>query len=220
MEKSKTHIYFMPGLAAGPEIFEKLSFDTNRFELHYLKWLLPLNNSESISEYAERMCKEIHHDHPVLVGVSFGGILVQEMAKIISCQRVIIISSVKSYKEFPNNIRFAKKSNVHKLFPVGIIADFEKYTKFFVGEKLKSRAKMYQRYLSVRDKEYIRWALDTVVNWQQELPNKEVIHIHGTKDHIFPFHNIKDCIPIESGTHAMILIKAKQISKIISDQLA
>jgi esterase/lipase len=37
---------------------------------------------------------------PVLVGVSFGGILVQEIATHIKARKVIIISSVRSNAEF------------------------------------------------------------------------------------------------------------------------
>ena len=35
------------------------------------------------------MCEEITHKNPVLLGVSFGGILVQEIAKIIEVQKIL-----------------------------------------------------------------------------------------------------------------------------------
>ena len=54
---------------------------------------------------------------PVLIGVSFGGIIVQEMSRIISCKKVVIISSVKSYKEFPIHILLGRKSKAYKYFP-------------------------------------------------------------------------------------------------------
>lgn len=216
---AKIPIYFMPGLAAGPEIFENLNLSKEHFDLNYLSWLKPISVNEKLTDYAKRMCKEITHDNPVLVGVSFGGILVQEISKVIACRKVIIISSVKSNQEFPTNIKLAKKIPVHKLFPTQLVQEFEKYTKFFVGKKLQTRAELYKKYLSVRDKEYLDWALDCVVNWAQSEVNEKVVHIHGTKDHIFPISNIKDCIQIQEGTHAMILIKAKPISKIISDTI-
>jgi thioesterase domain-containing protein len=36
---------------------------------------------ESLDEYAKRIAEKIKLENPVLIGVSFGGILVQEMAK-------------------------------------------------------------------------------------------------------------------------------------------
>ena len=74
-------------------------------------------------------------------------------------------------------------------------------------------------YLSVRDASYLDWAIYNVLHWKQEKSLKNVIHIQGDDDHIFPIKHIKNCIPIEKGTHIMILNKAKSISKIIIDAL-
>ena len=68
---SKTHIYFVPGMAANSKIFEHLSLDKNLFECHYLEWKIPTSKDESIQSYAQRMCEEIKHKDPVLIGVSF-----------------------------------------------------------------------------------------------------------------------------------------------------
>ena len=63
------------------------------------------------------MCERVKHKNPVLIGVSFGGVLVQEMAKHIDCKKIIIISSVKSNRELPKHMRLAKLTNAHKLLP-------------------------------------------------------------------------------------------------------
>ena len=104
MVMSKIPVYFMPGLAASPTIFENIKLPEDQFEMHFLEWFLP-NDKESIESYALRMTDKIQDENPVLVGVSFGGILVQEMAKHIKTQNVIIISSVKSNTEFPPRLK-------------------------------------------------------------------------------------------------------------------
>ena len=53
----------------------------------------------TISEYALKMTQEITHENPILVGVSFGGMLVQEMARHIKTRKVIVVSSVKNESE-------------------------------------------------------------------------------------------------------------------------
>lgn len=209
----------MPGLAAGPEIFQHLNLDTDLYELHYLTWKKPLALEESIANYAMRMTEDIKHENPVLIGVSFGGIMVQEMSKFINVHKIIIISSVKCTNELPKRFRIASKSKIYKLFPTQIVTNFENYAKFFVGKSLEKKAKIYKKYLSVRGKSYIKWSIHSVINWRQEKPLKNIIHIHGTDDHIFPIKNIKNSIEIESGTHSMIILKAKQISKIIHRSL-
>lgn len=216
---TKTPIYFVPGLAAGPEIFENLKLDTKKYDIHYLKWLTPLASQESFSNYAMRMCDEINSENPVLVGVSFGGIMVQEMSKFIKTKKVIIISSVKTDSELPKRFHFAKFTKAYKFFPTKIVSNFENYTQYFLGKSLKKRAKIYKKYLSIRSEIYLKWSIDKVVNWNQEKPLNNLVHIHGTKDHVFPLKNISDCIKIENGSHVMILTKAKKISKIIDNVL-
>ncbi len=212
---TKTHIYFVPGLAASPSIFEYLELPLERFEIHYLDWLIPQSQNESISDYAKRMCDRISHKDPVLIGVSFGGIMVQEMSKIISVKKTVIISSVKSKKELPKRLRVAKATKAYKLFPTKAVTNLEKFAQYAFGNTAKKRVDLYRKYLSMRDENYLPWAIYNVLHWQQEEPLPEVIHIHGNNDGVFPSKHIKNCTIIEGGTHVMILNKAKQISKLL-----
>ena len=107
IEMSKIPVYFMPGLAASSSIFERISLPEEQFEIVLLEWEIPLDN-ETLSEYDKRIADKIVHKNPVLIGVSFGGILVQEMAKFIEVRKIIIISSVKSNLEFPRRMKIAK----------------------------------------------------------------------------------------------------------------
>ena len=104
----KIPVYFMPGLAASIAIFERIKLPESEFEMFFLEWEIP-KEKETLQEYAKRMTQKIVHENPVLIGVSFGGILVQEMADFISVRKVIIISSVKSNLEFPKRMILAKK---------------------------------------------------------------------------------------------------------------
>jgi esterase/lipase len=99
----------MPGLAASSTIFEYITLPEDQFEMVLLDWFLP-ENKETLQQYALRMTKQIKHENPVLIGVSFGGILVQEMSTLIPTKKTIIISSVKSNKEFPARMLLAKKT--------------------------------------------------------------------------------------------------------------
>ena len=182
---TKTHLYFMPGLAASSKIFEYLSLPEKVFELHFLEWLIPNSIDESIETYAQRMCTNIQYKNPILIGVSFGGILVQEMSKIIPCKKVIIISSVKSNKELPKRLKLALITKVYKLFPSKIIANIEKYEHYFFNDYLKKRAELYKIYLSVRDPNYLQWAIYNVLHWQQNKVLANIVHIHGKKTRFF-----------------------------------
>lgn len=206
---SKVPVYFMPGLAASPTIFENIKLPEDQFEMHFLEWFLP-NDKESIESYALRMTEKIQDENPVLVGVSFGGVLVQEIAKHIKTQKVIIISSVKSNTEFPSRFKVAKTTKAYKLIPTQLLADIEKLVKYAFGDNIVAkRLKLYEKYLSVRDKQYLDWAIETILCWNQKKGNESVIHIHGDADEVFPIKNIENCIVIKGGTHIMIINKFK-----------
>lgn len=213
----KTHIYFVPGLAANKSIFEYISLSEENFELHFLEWIIPISLEESIENYAKRMCAAIKHESPILIGVSFGGIVVQEMSKLIQCKKVIIISSIKNRDELPNRLKLAQKTKVYKLFPTKVIENIENYDAYFFNDFLKKRSELYKTYLSVRNATYLQWAIHNVLNWQQKDTLSNVLHIHGNKDEVFPFKHIHNAIEINNGTHIMILDKAKTISKIIQE---
>jgi esterase/lipase len=204
----KTPVYFMPGLAASPTIFENIHLPSDQFEVVLLKWFMPFND-ETLEAYALRMTKEIVHDNPVLIGVSFGGILVQEMTKHIKVQKTIIISSVKSNKEFPRRMKVAKSTMAYKLFPSKLVSKFEILTKYSFNKKITKRLELYKKYLDVNDEKYLDWAIKNVVLWKREVADEKVIHIHGEADEIFPAKYITNFIPIKGGTHIMILNKYK-----------
>ena len=219
MKPAKTHIYFVPGLAASPKIFEYLQFPVEQFELHFLEWLLPLSENERIEDYAKRMADFVTEPNPVLIGVSFGGIMVQEMSKHLEIKKIILISSVKSRDELPKRLIAIQLSRVYKLFPAKVISNIEEFSIYVFGDFAKKRVKLYKEYLSVRNEQYIAWSIYNVLHWNQISPMENILHIHGNDDHVFPIKHIKNCVTIDKGTHVMILNKAKSINKIIIDSL-
>ncbi len=209
---TKTHIYFVPGLAANTKIFEHIQLDANNYECHFLEWKIPLSQNESIEAYAQRMCHEIQHKNPVLIGVSFGGVMVQEMSKLITCKKVIIISSIKSNLEFPKRLKFALLTKAYKLFPAKFIENLDAYIDYFLGDFQQKKIETYKKYMSVRNADYLHWAIYTILHWKQTEILSNISHIHGDNDSVFPSKHLSNFIKIEGGTHAMILIKARKIS--------
>jgi alpha/beta superfamily hydrolase len=209
---SKIPVYLMPGLAASTAIFERIVLPEDAFEIHLLEWEIPLDK-ESLADYAKRIADKIKHPNPVLIGVSFGGILVQEMAKYIDARKVIIISSVRCNSEFPRRLKIAKTTKAYKLIPMSLILNIESLAKFSFGEKVNQRLKLYERFLSVRDIVYLNWAVEQVILWDRTVVDESVIHIHGDMDDVFPIKNIKNCTVVKGGTHVMILNKYKWLNE-------
>jgi pimeloyl-ACP methyl ester carboxylesterase len=193
----------MPGMAASSSIFENIKLPVGDFTIHYIDWIIP-QKKESLTSYVSKLLKLVLHESPILIGVSFGGIIVQEMAKQIAIEKLILISTVKSNKEFPRRIRFSKTTGLHKIFPTSLIQSFELWSTYNFGIS-SNKIALYKKYLSVNNSIYLDWALDVIVNWKQEDSLPGSIHIHGDADPIFPIKYINDCIVVPGGTHIMIV---------------
>tara|TARA_B110000967_G_scaffold181251_1_gene198235 strand:+ start:4844 stop:5515 length:672 start_codon:yes stop_codon:yes gene_type:complete len=211
--QNKIAVYFLPGLAANSSIFKNIQLDTDQFEMHFLEWMIPFED-ESISEYAIRFCKKINHVNAILVGVSFGGIIAQEMNLVYDFKKIIIISSVKARHELPLHLQLAGKTKAYKLLPTSLFAqNIDLLSKYAFGKPIVKRLDLYKQYLSITDKRYLDWAIKQVVSWNQESSDPNLVHIHGDQDIIFPIENMKNCIIVEGGTHIMILNRYKWLNE-------
>ncbi|MBX2829179.1 MAG: alpha/beta hydrolase [Flavobacteriaceae bacterium] len=216
MNTERIPVYFVPGLAASKEIFRNIRLPEDRYEIHILEWLIP-EKGETLQEYAKRMAARIDHPNAVLAGVSFGGVMVQEMSQFLNLRKLIIISSVKTKNELPLRFKWVRKTGAYKLLPTGWALSVKDLTKLAIGPKSKKRLTLYQEYLSVRDKVYLDWAIKQMVCWERTQRVNGVYHIHGDGDIVFPVKNITDYTNIEGGTHVMILNKGSKVSKLLEN---
>ena len=208
MSKELIHVYLMPGMAANPTIFEHIKLPQDQFEIHWLEWIIPLKD-ESLTDYAMRMTKQIKHDNIVLLGVSFGGILVQEMAKFIKVRKLFVVSSIISKNQLPKRFKIARTTKAYKLLPTQLLGSIDVLAKYAFGEFIKKRINLYRKYLSVKDKVYLDWAIKQMVCWDQAAPAEGVIQIHGDQDGVFTNSCNGNCIVVKGGSHIMVINKYK-----------
>lgn len=202
----------MPGMAASPKIFEHIKLPETQFKIHLLEWIIPLDD-ESLSEYALRLSKNIKHTNIVLLGVSFGGVMVQEISKYVKVEKLIIVSSVKSMHELPKRMLIAKATKAYTLVPTQLASKIDVFEKYAFGKTITKRLELYKKYLSVNDNRYLSWAIKEMVCWEQTVFRSDIIHIHGDNDSVFPIKNIKNSIVIKNGTHIAIINKYKWFNK-------
>ncbi len=193
-------------MAASSAIFERIKLPEDTFEIYLLEWILP-EKEETLVNYAKRMSVNVKHENAVLIGVSFGGILVQEMKQFLNVRKVIIVSSVKSNMELPRKMKIAKSTKAYKLIPTNLLLNVENLAKYAFGSYVKQRLKLYEKFLSVRDKDYLDWSIEQIINWERTEIDPTIVHIHGDADEVFLFKYIKKCIVVKDGTHIMILNK-------------
>lgn len=208
MNKDLIHVYLMPGMAANPTIFEHIKLPENQFKIHWLEWIIPFKD-ELLTDYAKRITEQVKHDNIVLLGVSFGGVVVQEMSKFLKIKKLIVVSSVISKHQLPTRLKIMKATKAYKILPTQLLSNVDLFAKFAFGDFIKKRIYLYKKYLSVNDKRYLDWAIKEMVCWEQEDPPKSVIQIHGDNDGVFTHSCDDSCIVVRGGTHIMIINKYK-----------
>ena len=207
MNNEIINVYCVPGMAANVSIFEFLKLPSN-YKIHTIAWRIPFEE-ETLQNYAERLSVEVKEPNPVLLGVSFGGIIVQEMSKFLDVRKLIIVSSVKTKFEFPKRFEVVRLTRLNKIFPTSLVQKVENWEKLLISDSIKKIGKLYDKYLTVKDPYYLDWSIENILNWDQEKPIKGIIHIHGDNDFVFPYKNITNCSCVPNGTHAMIVNRAR-----------
>ena len=109
------HIYVISGFGADERVFSKLDFGNN--DVHFIQWKIPEKN-ETIASYAERLREEIDFPNPILIGLSFGGMMAIEIAKLIPVEKVILISSIRDRYELPFFMKVAAALRLTKIIPL------------------------------------------------------------------------------------------------------
>ncbi|MEO5570171.1 MAG: alpha/beta hydrolase [Bacteroidia bacterium] len=214
------HIIFIPGLGADERLFDFISI--NGCSKQFIKWVKPGKN-EPLSSYLLKLKDQVMSNKPpVLIGVSLGGIIAMELRELISVEKTIIISSVKTKEEMPHFFNWVRKTRLNEIIPPALIKKSAGLIKPFISDaKNKKALKLFKAMLHDTDNDFIYRSIKFVLEWQRTSYNNEnLIHIHGTKDIVFPIRNINNCdYKITGGAHDIIMSRPEEINKILIKEI-
>jgi pimeloyl-ACP methyl ester carboxylesterase len=209
-------IYIFSGLGADERVFQYLDF--SGFAVTFIRWLQPIQN-ETIEGYAKRLTQQITTTRPVLIGLSFGGIMATEVAKLIDTEKVVLIASAKTRQEIPFYYRLAGQLRLHKLLPASLLKQPNVLSSWFFGAQSQEDKKMLADILRDTDSQFLRWAIDKIVTWKNQFVHPNLIHIHGTADRILPFRYVVSDLKVDGGGHFMTVNKAHELTAAITGLL-
>jgi len=209
------NIYIFSGLGADERVFQQLDFLD--YKMTFIEWIEPYKK-ESIEHYAKRLIEQITSDKPVLIGLSFGGIMAIEVAKQIETEKMILISTAKTRNEIPFYYRLAGRLGLHKIIPAKLLKSSNFLTNWFFGINSASDRKLLKQILSETDSTFLKWAIDKIVHWKNHTLPENYIHIHGTSDRILPIKFITCDIKINGGGHLMVLNRFEELNKVLKQQ--
>jgi pimeloyl-ACP methyl ester carboxylesterase len=206
-------IYCISGLGADERAFSKLKI--NGFILQVIPWLMPHPN-ETIEQYATRMRTDITAKNPILMGLSFGGMICTEIAKQIPVDKIIIISSIKSSKELPLWMKTVAALKLNKIVPLKSTKLTQPLQNKMLGIQSAEEKSLVASLRREADLPYTKWAVHQAINWKNDWHHPKIYHIHGDKDNMFPIKNIKADYTIKDAGHFMIMNRADEVSDCIN----
>jgi pimeloyl-ACP methyl ester carboxylesterase len=207
-------LFLLSGLGADKRVFDFLDFGEHN--VHHIVWINPQKN-ETIQEYAKRLCNQIHISNPILIGVSFGGMIAMEIGKIIKTEKIILISSARTKKDIPLSFKLTGWLKLHYTISPSFMANNNPVTSWLFGATTSSEKELLSSILKDTDVQFSNWAIDTIGRWGNVDSLQNVTQIHGTKDKILPFKEAK--FVIEGGEHLMIVNRADEVSSAIKNAL-
>ncbi|MHC2991365.1 hypothetical protein OB13_07145 [Pontibacter sp. HJ8] len=209
-------VYFISGLGADERMFQFLHIHC--CDRVYVRWIRPETN-ESLANYARRLATQITEPDPVLVGMSFGGVVAIELARFLHPRKTILISSIASSRSLPWYYRLMGLLRLHQLIPVPWLKRFHFVAPMLFGAATPAEKALLKQVIFETDPHFLRWALGQLLNWQQPDHFEDVVMIHGTADRILPMREHPDTVRIKNAGHLMVLSHAAQISAILDDIL-
>lgn len=212
-----TKVFCFSGLGADERLFGRL--DINGVDLHPLRYDSPLNN-ETIQEYVGRIAEKINPtENDIYIGVSLGGMIAQELARIQKPRRTIIISSLTNSNQLPK--LFQATNNRAALLIV--TKTMQRLSLPLIcwlnGVKTKADRILLKQMALDADLKFKKWGIVQLRDWQAPDDIGDLVHIHGTADRMIPYKKVSPTHTIEGGSHFMVLDRADEISRLIEELL-
>jgi pimeloyl-ACP methyl ester carboxylesterase len=211
-------LYLLSGLCADERLFQFLQLAHPNPRV--LQWISP-EPQENLVSYATKLIRQIEpgQEPPILVGLSFGGMVIQEIAKQIPVKRLILLSSLANTRELPLHYQIAGFLQMEKWVPLGLFKQWTAPANWIFGAHSKQEKRILQAIIQETDIPFLRWSLHQILHWRHQASTEGVLAIHGDADKILPVPAYPHLHVVKGGEHLMVMSKAIEVSHLINQYL-
>jgi len=206
--------YFISGLGADETAFQKLAdFGTTKI---MVKWLKNLPD-ETLRSYAERLIKKYQiQQEDIIVGLSFGGLIAQQIAEILNSKFVILVSSFRTKDDLKLLINKGLNLKLHRLIPDFKPPIIDEIIASYLNSGSRLSKPVLKQMIEKTDVQLMKWSIEKI--YQQEQPLSEAVmkyNLIGGKDKIVKTWRNESTYVIDSGSHFMVYDNAEEVSAVI-----
>ncbi len=210
-------IYVLSGLANDYRVFKYIDFGDN--EIVHIPWIIP-EPKETLHSYTLKMCEHITATNPILIGLSFGGIMAIEIAKHIDVKKIILLSSIKTHKELPFYLKWFGKTGLQHIIPPAWVLRTNAFVFWFLRLKEKEHKTLFTQLFKETNPWVYKWSANQVLTWKNTKIPRNIYHIHGNNDTILPSKFTTPDYVVNNGGHFMVVTHAQKISKILIQKIS
>ncbi len=202
-------VYLLPGIGCDHRLFDRI--DLSGMDVVKLRWP-EFPPGCSLTSIARDLSARVKADEPhILVGVSMGGMVAQELAAITRPMKVVLISSWTGPDEWS---LLARAGSAFQLYRS--ITHFTMWATWPVKRILGQRDRATDRLLwEMACKETarkIRIGTGAILRWRGSPWKGPVVRIHGDNDSVVPMRFPVDHV-VRGGAHIMVLTREEEVSR-------
>ncbi len=212
-------VHLIPGLGTDHRLFGRIELPGHRMIAR--DWPT-MPHGSTLADYASTLAATVDRERlHALVGVSMGGMVVQEMAALTGPARVVIISSWKGPHEMPASIRMLRGIHPERLVSRALVQRIKPFVRWQMGATAPGDIALLDAWLDMPDIERLRVQVDAVLRWNgPAVPVEGLVHLHGDRDRLMPLGPIRGAVVVKGGGHLMVHTLAPTISALVQRALA
>lgn len=213
-------LVLLPGLGADARLFDpqRAMFP----EIEVPPWL-PHREDESLADYARRMAATVTPSADLyLGGVSFGGMVALDMARLLQPRAVFLIASCRTGRQIAPHLRYFV--TFAHMFPARAFAVGAKLSALYMrkfGHLTEEQEAFFAEMLADVQPAFVRWGIAAITAWPGpgELP-MPIYHIHGSADELIPVEGVRPDQVVPGGGHLLNVTHAAEVNAFLAAHLA
>jgi pimeloyl-ACP methyl ester carboxylesterase len=182
-------------------------------------------DGETLAQYARRMAADVEPgwaDAPLyLGGVSFGGMIALEAARVLNPQGVFLIGSCYSHRHLSAPVRLVGRMVPH-MPPAMIALSLMPAPLMFrvVGRPDRRQRQVLMDLVRQPNVPQIRWGARAIMEWEFAGPPPFPVHqIHGGDDYIVPVSGVRPGLVVPGAGHVVNLTHAEVVNRFLVERM-
>ncbi|MDQ7778273.1 MAG: alpha/beta hydrolase [Planctomycetota bacterium] len=186
MKAKHNHLVLIPGLGADHRLFEP---QRQRFPGLFVPTWLATERNESLQAYAGRFARAIADKVcDVLGGVSFGGMIAYEVARLLRPRTLVLIASGVGRQALAQSLQMlAPVAALGLTSQLATIPVLRRFVVSHLGGSTEREQKVFADMMDDADPALLNWAPNAIMRWEPKpLRGVSIKRIHGSDDRVFP----------------------------------